>query len=108
MATSFTQRGGARVGSSFWASSNATWPLAEITVEADRIGLIVSYLIVKRRYSFAPSRVRRLSVYAGLFSRGLRIEHAVADYPPFVLFWTFNLPQLIAALGQHGLHVEPH
>ena len=100
--TPFIQRGGARIGASFWGAFNATWPFAKLTVEES--GIQVSVLF--RRYSFSPASVRRLSTYSGVFSRGLLVEHTVADYPPFVLFWSFALPELTAALQQRGFRVE--
>ena len=107
MTLPFTQQGGARAGTSYWSAWNMTWPFARISVKAGRIELRDSFLLFARLYTFAPGSVRRLSAYRGLFSRGLRIEHTVAAYPPFVLFWSFGLSELTAALEQGGFHVEP-
>lgn len=78
MTATFTQTGGARVG-----TLNATYPFATLWVEAD--GLCVSCL--GRDYSFPKGSIRSLSRHRGFVSTGLRIEHSVASLPQFVVFW---------------------
>ena len=107
MTSPFVQVGGVRVGASYWDAWNASLPFARITVSEDAIDISVSlFFSSSRRYTFAAATVRCLSVYSGLFSRGLRIEHTVADCPPFVIFWTFGLRALAVALEQRGFHIE--
>jgi hypothetical protein len=77
MAT-FTQTGGARVG-----NFNASFPLA--TLSADSEALHLSCL--GREYHFPRSSIRRLCRQRGLFSVGLRIEHAQDSLPEFIVFW---------------------
>ena len=91
----FRQRGGARVGGTFWRSVNATWPFAVIEVADDAITLSALW----RKYRFPRDGIRRLSVYSGWFSTGVRIEHQIEGCPPFMVFWTFDLPALEAALA---------
>jgi hypothetical protein len=87
----FTQTGGIRYGESFWYATNLTAPFALLRVSKDAIVLSASILREgDRTFSFPRSAIRRLRWKRGLFSRGLQIEHTVAEYPPFVLFWGYR------------------
>ena len=113
MPTSFLQRGGARVGFSRWLAVALTWPFAWLSVAEGRCEFSVFPFFFLRPCVFTPSTVRRLSIYTGLRPasmvrppRFLRVEHAVRGYPPFLLFYSFDLPQLIRELARHGFLVE--
>ncbi len=75
--------GGARVG-----SLNATWPFASLSASRDALRLSC----LGREYLFPRRSITRLSRQAGLVSTGLRIEHALADVPAFVVFWSSFIP----------------
>jgi hypothetical protein len=98
----FIQKGGVRIGDMFWLAYNVTWPFARITVDETTIQIDVTFIFYSRSYTFASASVTRLSEVTGIFSRGLRIEHTVKDYPPFVLFWSFGLRKLRKALEDRG------
>ena len=106
MTAPFVQTGGLRVGDSYWGAWNATWPFARLSVSEAALDVTVSLFLSSRHYTFPAATVRRLSVYSGLFSRGLRIEHTVAQCPPFIIFWTFGLRALTSALVQRGFQIE--
>jgi len=48
MPEEFDQRGGGRIGHSFWRASNATWPFASLTVTPQTLTLKV----LMKQYTF--------------------------------------------------------
>ncbi len=101
--------GGVRWGDSFWLASYASWPFAHLLICDDR--LILTY--PEGAYDFPRASVVRLSRRDGWVSRalrlgwgGLRIEHAVSDYPPFVLFSTLDIRSLCERLPAAGYPVK--
>jgi hypothetical protein len=90
MAESFSQTGGARIGKSVFRSLNATWPFAKLTV--DNTELRISCL--GKKWVFPRDSIRLLKKHGGFFSTGLRIEHSIEGYAPFVVFWTFGFVAL--------------
>ena len=113
MPTSFSQWGGARIGANFWLGISLTCPFAWIEVAADRLEFSVFPFFFLRPCVLTPSSVRRLSIYTGLRRasmvcppRYLRVEHSVRGYPPFLLFYSFNLPRLAMELARYGFLVE--
>ena len=89
----YRQTGGARLD-----LFNATIPFARIIVTPSRITLACFGM----SHVFDRSTVRSLSRHRGLFSTGLRIEHAKSSGPSFVVFWTSSFPKLAAALERFG------
>ncbi|MBM4380866.1 MAG: hypothetical protein FJ086_16425 [Deltaproteobacteria bacterium] len=75
--------GGARVG-----SLNVTWPFASLSASRE----VLRLSCLGREYLFPRRSITRLSPHEGLVSTGLRIEHAVADVPAFVVFWSSFIP----------------
>ncbi len=100
----FIQRGGARIGGGLMAF-NASFPLAKISVTNDEIELTVRG-IFGGCYSFPREAILKLRKYSSTASDGLRIEHSVSSYDPFIMFWTFNFDELEQALAKHGFQVE--
>lgn len=101
----FIQKGGLRIGDSYWLAGNYTWPFAKLTCTEVQIEIVLTFFS-SSRYKLTRETIRQLRPYRGIFSKGLRIEHAEADYPPFILFWSFNLSQLTNELEQRGFHVS--
>jgi hypothetical protein len=97
MTTMFSQTGGARIG--FF---NASWPFAKLSATSD----IIRLTCLGRECEFPRREVRRLSRHRALFSTGLRIEHAVAACPEFVVFWTFGFEKLKRGLEGAGYEVQ--
>jgi hypothetical protein len=113
MTSTFAQIGGARIGSATWplARMNASSPFARLS--ADRDAIVLRCLF---KFTFPRDRITRLSIYRGLLSFGLLVEHPVPRYPGFMLFWTSleaagtiarhrNLD--LAILGQERLRARP-
>ena len=94
----FTQQGGYRVGRSALLSFNASWPFGSVEV---RSGYFVLHCI-SRRLVFPVSAVTSVSMYHGLFSIGIRIEHTIPNYPRFVVLWTRKPGALIRRLKDAG------
>ena len=106
MEQEFTQAGGIRYGESFWYATNLTAPLALLRVSKDAIILSTSLLRVgDRTFTFPRSAIRRLRWKRGVFSRGLQIEHTVAEYPPFVLFWVGYRKTVAEGLRAFGYEI---
>jgi hypothetical protein len=96
--------GGSRCGWTFYNSFNATWPLASLTVEQDGLVLTTAF---SDTYQFKKSEITKLSFFrALLFSPGVRIEHAITDYPPYIVFWTFSPSRVKAELIKNGFTID--
>ena len=94
----YSQVGGLRVGSGMTAV-NATSPLAKL--RADAAGLEIASVL--GFYDFPKASIRRLTLDAGFpLSKGLRIEHTVATYPDFFVFWTLRGKKLAVELERLG------
>ena len=98
----FEQTGGYRVGRNAWLAFNASTPFGALRIRA---GSIVLQCIASS-YTFPAEAISRLSLYDGLFSSGLRIEHTIADYPQFIVFWSSNLEKLQEHLHATGFHLS--
>ena len=112
MPTSFSQWGGARVGTNYWLAVSLTWPFARVEVATDRFEFSEIPFFFLRPLVLTPATVGRLSIYTGLrrgsFTRPrryLRVEHSVPGYPAFLLFYSFNLPRLVTELARCGFLV---
>jgi len=97
----FNQVGGARVGRSPWRASNATWPFAKLRATRQSLALELPL----RRFIFERGCIRQLKPFRGFFTIGLQILHAREDYPPFIVFWTFNFSLLRSELQKLGYGV---
>lgn len=97
--------GGIRYGRNYCLAFNATWPFAQLLVEPDFITLTSRFLFWRSELRFEKNQIKRISEYRPLISMGLRIEHSVAGYPPFILFWTFIFDAIKAELVQNGYSV---
>lgn len=102
MTATFTQTGGIRIGEGLFRAFNASWPFAQLVVNPKEIHLsCFSY-----DYSFPKESICRLSRHRGLFTAGLRIEHSVAGYPAFIVFWTLKYQILKKQLLDMGFTVD--
>ncbi len=72
--------GGANIGG--WTAASA--PLASLIVEKDALTLRI---LLIGTYCFAKNQVVRFAEDRFLFSRGIKIEHTVAEYPEKITFW---------------------
>ena len=95
------ETGGYRVGRSAWLAINASWPFGTLEIHRDR--LVLHTMI--RGYTFPHESIVRLSLFRGLFSRGLRIEHSIASYPQFIVFWSFRMSRVQQRLAEFGFQL---
>jgi len=93
--------GGLRIGNSLWRAGNYTWPFVLFTIEPDAVTLS-KIIFIPETFRFDKAQITKLSEYRGLFWRGIRIEHSVEGCPPFIVFWTFDLPSVKAELVWNG------
>lgn len=90
--TAFTQTGGARIS---WV--NASWPFATLEVADCELRLKCLW----KSWNFRKDQITRLSEYPSCFG-GLRIQHNIEKYAPFIVFWTFGYSDLKCALEKRG------
>jgi hypothetical protein len=99
MTATLSVTGGARIG---W--TNATWPLATLTVSN---GVLAVNALMLGTYTFAADEVVELEVFRSLpiIGRGIRIVHTRADYPKTIVFWCFGNPaKLLEDIKAAGFH----
>ena len=102
----YKETGGLRWGETLYRGMNASWPFAKLHASRDQIRIEVSLFWVWRRtFKFSRADIRALRRTSGTMSVGLRVEHERFDYPPFIVFWTFQYPTLKARLGELGYEV---
>ena len=103
MTTAFSQTGGVRIGGGTLLAFNATWPFATFEVADSELRLRCFW----KCWTFPKSQIIRLSEHHS-FSTGLRIQHSVANYTQFIVFWTFGFAKLRRALEENGYKVYDH
>ena len=90
----FEDRGGLRVGRSYWISNNFTHPLAKIYISREKLVFTFAFLKIqlkKREITF-------IKKYRGFFSNGIKINHKKLKAPKFIVFWSFSVDKLIKEL----------
>jgi len=81
--------GGARIG---WI--NATWPLAKLTVQKNKINLNATLI---GKYSFTQEQIISIKKYTAIpiIGWGVQIIHNISEYPKKIIFWSFSNPESI-------------
>jgi hypothetical protein len=95
------ETGGFRVGRNALLALNATWPFGTLEIQPGQLVLRALF----RRYIFPRETIIALSVFDGLFSRGVRIEHSIPNYPRFVVFWSSHMSRLEQRLKEAGYSI---
>jgi hypothetical protein len=102
----YVERGGLRWGQSFARAANVTWPFATIGISRERVRLIVKFWnILNTTFEFEKAELEAILRRRGLFSISAQFHHRKAEYPPFILFWTFREKTLVAELRRMGYDV---
>ncbi len=92
-------RGGCRIG-----LANVTWPFVKLDADHERLRITVLGL---KTYALALSEVERIEPASGVISPGVRIRgNANADFPPSLVFWTFEQTAVLAGLRRLGYPVS--
>ncbi len=86
MSETYTQTGGARVG-----SFNASFPLAAISATQDQLRLKVA---IAGEYTFRPGEVVSIDRHTliSILGWGIKIVHNKKEYPDNIIFWTLGSP----------------
>jgi len=95
--TKLNLTGGARVG-----MANATWPLASLKVDKDRLDLNAT---VVGNLTFRPEDVISIEPYymIPIIGQGVKINHRIQKYKDKVIFWTLKNPnEVIRQIEQTG------
>jgi hypothetical protein len=98
----YTERGGAWVGRSFWWCLSGTWPFGGIRVSREAIEVSVGLWPLVRRAVIPAAEMRALRRRRGLPFRGLQVVPDRPDLPVFVVYWPLRPRRLWAALRQFG------
>ena len=96
-----TFRGGARVGPNSWWGLGATWPLASLRIDTDRIIL----KIIGLAYIFEKANIKGLSKQKILWSAHLKIVHNDASNPRSISFVPLSFCAVEAALERYNYQV---
>jgi hypothetical protein len=89
-------RGGARIG-----LFNATWPFATLRVTNEELSLKV----FSKDYKFRKEEIRKLEIFHGWFSTGIKIIHSSAC-ESHIVFWSFSAKEVLAAAAHAGYSTE--
>jgi hypothetical protein len=97
-----TETGGFCVGRNRLLALNGSWPFGTLEIHSDRLVLDTLF----RRYTFPRDNIVSLSISSRFFSRGLRIEHRIPEYPHFIAFWSFHISRVRQRLLDAGYLVH--
>jgi hypothetical protein len=98
----YTERGGAWVGQSFWWCLCGSWPFGRIDVSREAIEVSVGMWPLIRRAVVPAAGIRALHRRWGLGCRGLQVMSDRPGVPAFVVYWSLRPWRLWAALRQLG------
>ena len=106
MIEEYTVTGGLRWGESYWSAGNVTWPFVTLRVNSERLWIRVRvWKLWQKVFEFTRSEIKGIRKHRGFISVGVVIEHNKGEYPPFILFWTFDYPKLKVELNRLGYQV---
>lgn len=88
--------GGIRYGKNYLLSFGTIWPFAKLVVDTNRLSLQVWTQL--RTFYFPKEQIKKLSVSSRWFLVRMQIEHNIEEYPPYIVFSTFNIEAIKAAL----------
>lgn len=85
----YGKTGGCEVGRNSWFAKEWTWPFAGLYIYRDQLVLSMSF----HRYALPRTAISQIRRYCSGVSLGLKIEHTVSDYPPFMLFYPSDVEE---------------
>jgi hypothetical protein len=100
----YGQEGACEVGRNSWLSQVWTQPFAGLYIYRDELVLSMSF----RRYPFSRDQISQIRRYRSGLSRGLKIEHTVSEYPPFMVFYPQDIDEFEEALDANAFPVAAH
>ena len=107
MSKEYTETGGLRWGKNFWIASNFTWPFATLKATKDQLYIRVGvWRFFQKVFKFNRLEVKDIKRQKGFFGVGILIEHSKSEYPPFIMFWTFNYNKIKIELNRLGYQIS--
>jgi hypothetical protein len=100
----YGQEGACEVGPNSWLSKVWTQPFAGLYIYRDELVLSMSF----RRYPFSREQISQIRRYRSGLLHGLKIEHTVSDYPPFMIFYPSDIDEFEEALDANAFPVATH
>jgi hypothetical protein len=85
-----------------WFLSYATWPLVDLHVCDDRLILTAP----GGAYEFPRNKITQLTMRRRLVSRSLRIAHSIQEYPPIIIFSTYDYKEMYDSLTGAGFPLQ--
>src|SRR3989344_5161004 len=100
----YREIGGIRIGDSYWISSNATWPFAKLKVNRENLIINSPFSELK----FKRANVKFIEKYQGplwFLGKGIKINHNKLRTSKFIIFWSYNVDNLIQKLKFLGYKI---
>ena len=94
----YGQEGACEVGRNSWLAKEWTRPFAGLYIYRDELVLSMSF----HRYSLPRTAISQIRRYPSGLSLGLKIEHTVSDYPPFMVFYPSDVEEFEEALDANA------
>ena len=102
----FEQTGGLSWTIAGGFTANATWPFATISINAERVRVVLSvFRLYRRTFFFTHQTLQMARRRRGFFS-GMQLVHSIGDYPPLIVFRTPEYRSLAAAVRTYGYQLE--
>jgi hypothetical protein len=100
----YGQTGGCCVGRNSWLAQHWTWPVTGLYIYRDELVLSMSF----RGYCFPRDQILDIHRCPSRLWIGLKIEHSVSNFPPFIVFWPKDVLEMEEALDRNAFQVAPH
>lgn len=93
----YSERGGLRIGKTYWKSWNLTWPFAVLRITEKEIQV---------RYLFRHLTLQKDDLfYIEPFKKGVRLVHNLAHHP-FIVFWSRDNESLMERFRSRGYRIR--
>ncbi len=103
----YEESGGIRFGDSYWFASNYTWPFAKIVVFKDKLVIVFNAGAWNpKKIEFKKKEIKYVELRRGIFSKGVRIHHNKSRTFPFILFWSFDVNNLMSHIKNAGYEIK--
>jgi hypothetical protein len=95
-------RGGITFGLNYIAAKNITWPFVKLNISKDWLTFIYS----GQEHKISRFEIERISLYKGIFSKGIRLHFKDKSSYPYFIFWSFNIKELASCLSIFGYNIN--
>ena len=97
------ERGGLRMGYSFWESPYSTWPLAKVEIYSDKI-IITEFF--SKKAEIKKSDINSIEKYGWFLGSEVKINHNSPQTMPFIVFLPRSADKLLFQLKEAGYPVK--